>query len=280
MSGKAILSLDEQKKIMLDLLKKLIQFLDDNGLKYTLAFGTLIGAVRHKGFIPWDDDVDIAMPYDDYKKMISLLRNKEISENVRFSCHETNPNHLWAFGKVYDTTTKLDEKIFLNRYAGRQESLNFGLYIDVFPIYPAPDGVKEQVEFEKEIRANYKRMIHASRKVVFPKGCVNAVKKMIYDFSFILSRLIGIDYFLRKHDRLISRYVKANTNTVCSNIVIKKFAFLDKSIYDDTVLVPFENLYARIPANYDVVLKNMYGDYMKLPPENQRRSHVRLVEYR
>lgn len=274
------LSLEKQKELLVRLLEKLIIFLDANNLNYTLAFGTLIGAVRHKGFIPWDDDIDIAMPFKDYQKMIEILKTQKIGENIGFSCHQTNPDHLWAFGKVYDTTTKLDELIYIKKFEKRQQMLNFGLYIDVFPIYPVPDEPKEQLRMEKKIKANYKHLTWSSRKVVFPKGMKHLLKKFIYELAFIPYRLIGIDYYLEQHDRLISEYVGANTNTVCSNVILDHFAFFDKSVYENTTVVPFESIKARIPVEYDVILKKMYGDYMTLPPEDKRRTHTRNVEYR
>lgn len=275
-----MIPLKKQKEILIDMLEKLTAFLDANQLGYTLAFGTLIGAVRHGGFIPWDDDIDIAMPYEDYQKLIGILRTKKIAENIEFSCHANNPNHLWAFGKVYDTRTKLDELIFISEYKKRQDSMKFGLYIDIFPIYPAPDKPEEQTLFERKIKSNYKNMIRSSRKVVFPKGIGNFIKTIIYKIAFLPYRIRGIDYYLSKHDRLIRSYMNKGTSTVCSNLIIDRFAFFETSIYEQSVLVPFENIKARIPENYDVILKRMYGDYMTLPPEEKRRTHTRYVEYR
>lgn len=280
MGKDSIISLDEQKQLLIGLLNKLIFFLDTNKLSYTLAFGTLIGAVRHKGFIPWDDDIDIAMPYEDYHRMIEILRHSKISENIEFSCHETNPNHLWAFGKVYDTTTKLDEIIFINKYAKRQDLLEFGLYIDVFPIYPVPDDKDGQVLIEKKIKRNYRRIIWSSRKVFFPKGVKNLIKKTAYSIAFLPYRLIGLDYYLHKHDQLIASFAGKNTRTVCSNLSTDHYAFFDKSVYENTLTVPFESIHAKIPTEYDYILKSMYGDYMILPPQNDRKSHVRHVEKR
>ena len=277
--GKA-LTLEEQKQIMVNMLEKLICFLNANNLNYTLAFGTLIGAVRHKGFIPWDDDLDITMPYDDYQKMIEILKNEKIAENIEFSCHSNNPDHLWAFGKVYDTRTKLDEMIFIKKYAKRQDSLRFGLYIDIFPTYAAPDTPKEQTTFQRKIQRNYKNLIRASRKIAFPKSIKNYIKTIVYSIAFIPFRIVGIDYYLSKHDRLINSYNHKGTRTVCNNLSIKQYAFFDKDVYKNTILVPFENIKAKIPENYDYVLKSMYGDYMSLPPVEERRTHVRYVEYR
>lgn len=280
MAENKALTLEEQKRIMIRMLEKLINFLDANDLNYTLAFGTLIGAVRHKGFIPWDDDLDITMPYEDYQRMIDILKTTKIADNIEFSCHENNPDHLWAFGKVYDTSTKLDEMIFVNKYAKRQDSLKFGLYIDVFPTYAAPDTPAERALFERKIQRNYKNAIRASRKVVFPKSVKNYIKTLIYKVAFIPYRLIGLDHYLNEHDRLIASYFEKNTDSVCNNLSIRHYAFFDKDVYKNTIIVPFESIKAKIPENYDLVLKSMYGDYMSLPPEEERRTHVRHVEYR
>ena len=129
-----IITSEELRKIQLDLLQKTADFCESNGLRYFLCGGTLIGAVRHKGYIPWDDDIDIAMPRSDYEKFISIFNRPQNYYQVM--SFETNPDYAYAFAKVYDNRTILKEL----HYKG-----TIGAYIDVFPA----DAVKDAAQIRK-----------------------------------------------------------------------------------------------------------------------------------
>ena len=126
---------EELKRIQLDLLQKTADFCEQNGLRYFLCGGTLIGAVRHKGYIPWDDDIDIAMPRPDYDRFINTFNKQENYYQV--VSRENNHAYSYAFAKVYDNRTILQEL----HYKGS----TFGVYIDILPA----DGVKDASQIRK-----------------------------------------------------------------------------------------------------------------------------------
>ena len=154
------ISLDELKSIQLDLLQKTADFCENNGLRYFLCGGTLLGAIRHKGYIPWDDDIDIAMPRQDYDRFVKIFNHPENYYQVVNL--ETNAEYAYAFAKVYDNRTILKEL----HYPGD----TFGVYIDILPA----DGVKDAAQIKKIMllhkilntkRANYyKRTL--SKKII------------------------------------------------------------------------------------------------------------------
>ncbi len=275
------LSLDERKKIMLGIMEKLTVFLESHNLKYCLIGGTLIGAVRHKGFIPWDDDMDIGMPMDDYKKFIEITKNTSISSEISVSSVYTNPDHIWPMTKVIDITTCLIEPNVLDKYIRRQEKFG-GIYVDVFPIYGLPDDEAERKKFCKKIVRQYTRVKNSSRMVVFKKGYGSPLRRLAYNISFIPLKIIGLDYFLKELTKTIETYpFKENGyNGYALGIVKNGRDSNPGRLYLDLIDVPFENLTLKIPRDYDLMLKNQFGDYMKLPPEDQRRTHPGIASRR
>ncbi|MFR5682857.1 MAG: phosphorylcholine transferase LicD [Clostridia bacterium] len=123
------MSLEEIKSIQLDILSQVANYCDRNGLRYFLAYGTLLGAVRHKGYIPWDDDIDIMMPRPDYMQFINSFNNEKCA--LRVGSHYLDKNYPYVIAKVYDTSTLCKENIDVE--------YSIGINIDVFPI----DGLPE-----------------------------------------------------------------------------------------------------------------------------------------
>ena len=175
-----IITSEELRKIQLDLLQKTADFCESNGLRYFLCGGTLIGAVRHKGYIPWDDDIDIAMPRSDYEKFISIFNRPQNYYQVM--SFETNPDYAYAFAKVYDNRTILKEL----HYKG-----TIGAYIDVFPA----DAVKDAAQIRKimllaqqiarwmdsEARKYAFGSLPTAGVIVNPLGVGEMVEKSVFD---------------------------------------------------------------------------------------------------
>ena len=136
-----IKTVEELQKIELEILKYIDKVCKENNLTYFLAYGTLIGAIRHKGFIPWDDDVDIQMPRDDYNKLCDILKE----ENGRYKLldHKEGLGYIYPFAKVIDSNTRLIE-------TGLTETVNMGVYIDIFPIDGTPNDFKKRKKYLKK----------------------------------------------------------------------------------------------------------------------------------
>lgn len=236
-NGLRKLSRDEVKKVQLGILAKINECSNKYGIRYYLQSGTALGAVRHKGYIPWDDDVDVFLPVDDYIKLINILESDEQYKIVS----QFNTDYYFGFGVGYmvDTHTVCD----LNKFPIQ---LTTGQSIDLFPLYGIPDGKKE-----KEIYINkVKELEHRCLIAIDEGDRIKAIKKMnefLLSFKYAESKLVG--------NVLMPFFVKD---------------IFDKDIFGDGTEMQFENLSLKIPLNYDAYLKQMYGDYMKLPPKNKQ----------
>lgn len=250
-----LITLDELKKIQLDLLQKTADFCESNGLRYFLCGGTLIGAVRHKGYIPWDDDIDIAMPRPDYDQFVKTFNQPDNYYQVVNL--DTCPDYEYAFAKVYDNRTILKEL----HYPGD----TFGVYIDVFPA----DGVKNAAQINKikllHKLLNTKRANYYNRTI--SKKIVNTLGKLLLlPFS---ARTIAtwMDNEARKY---------AFCSLPKAGVIANPYGpgeMVDKSVFDSDIYQEFEGRKYRIPIGYDTWLRSIYGDYMQLPPEEHRVSH-------
>lgn len=246
---------DEVKSIQLDLLSDIADFCETNGLTYFLAYGTLIGAIRHNGYIPWDDDIDIAMPRPDYDKFIMSYNKKDSHKKVIDIA--IDKTYGVQFAKVYDDRTWLDE------YKYRKE--NYGVYIDVFPI----DGVKGT--FRMRLARKIDKVLHAKKanftERSFVKNFINClVKAVCLPFS--------VYDILKFADRNARKYAFGTTAKAGNFLETYGICeIVDTSVFQDTVFHQFEGKQYRIPVGYNQWLRTIYGDYMQLPPEEEQIAH-------
>lgn len=245
------------------LLKQVHDFCEKNELCYYMAYGTLIGAVRHGGFIPWDDDIDIWMPRSDYEEFFARF-NSGCAEFAKAINCDTDSAYYLPFGKVYDTRTSLIEKV-----AGARE---IGVYIDIFPL--------DRLSSDEALNASVRKKIQFMRKLMSIKVCPthNMRKGYRRTVHAILSRLpLGIN--ANRCSRRINALSRSlddaasNTYAAVSNTDAKGIQRnYDEKWLRERVMLPFESEMFYAPAGYDGILKYIYGDYMKLPPEEKRVS--------
>ncbi len=275
------ISMDQQRMIMLDIMYKLVAYFDRHGLRYCLVGGTLIGAVRHKGFIPWDDDMDIGMPNTDYIRFIELTKSDPVDPDVFVSSVYTNPDHIWPMTKAISRKTYLIEPGLLDKYQSLQESYG-GVYVDIFPIYGVPDDMEQRRKFCKQVVDLYSSFKHATRKVVFKAGYGSAIRKAAYEVAFIPYRALGARFFLNKIVALTEKYpLGATQNAAFAIGIVKNMKDVNPNdVYTEVMDATFENLRLKIPQKYDEMLSHQFGNYMELPPESERRVHTRVVVYR
>ena len=261
------ISLNEKKTIMLEILEEIDQFCRGNHLTYFLVGGTLLGAIRHKGYIPWDDDIDIGLPRDDYNKLIHSFSSS--SGNVRIINVDNYDHYRWPNAKAIDTRTKLIEM-------GDEKSA-IGVFIDVFPF----DGVEGNYETVKKqvLRSSKWKYILALKRLKFDPQ--RAITKNLLIYIGRVFKMIP-DYYLIKRINSIEKRSKpfSKCTYICNfngawgiREITKAYNFVE------TIDAEFEGRTYKIPNGYDDYLKTVYGDYLKLPPVEKQITHHNSVAY-
>ena len=261
----------QQKKIMIDIMIKVDEFCNKNNINYFLADGTMIGAARHKGFIPWDDDIDIMMPRSDYEFFIKAFPGSY--ENLALaSPYDESPMYYYA--KVYDKRTiKIEELVY-----GTHKPL--GIDIDVFPIDGEPDNYDvfmRDYYRRKKILGRYCRIValRTNKECSFKQKVKNVVAE-------IWKKTIAPDIktLIDEYNCIAKKYNYDNSNYVGEiSVYGGKTSRHKKEIFNGYTLIEFEGHKFRAPLDYKTYLTDKYGDYMKLPPESERVTHHNYKAY-
>ena len=244
------------KEILL-ILDEIVKICEKHDLKYYLIGGTLLGAIRHGGFIPWDDDLDITMPRDDYVKFTEKYYN-ELPLPFRLDWYNTNPEYNQLFAKVFNTNTLFEEEISDNVHLRR------GIFVDIFPM-DISKGYSCGVIVRKKIINQVKKLLFLKAVQYEQKGVTRLILR-----AFSTKRLQKIALFFMS---LGSRRGGAYYSNFGSQYNIKRQTHPIEN-FGDGVKKSFEDRTYICPSNYNGVLASIFGnDYMELPPENKRRTH-------
>ena len=258
---------EEMKCIQLGILDYFSSFCEKNGLKWWLDFGTLIGAVRHKGFIPWDDDIDVSMLREDYEKLKKLFNERSKEETggrYELLDPEINKDYSYPFGKIVDNSTLLLE--------GTNEVIEIGVYMDVFVFDSAPS---DRGEYEKMLKKRKQIGKLRSVKLLDPEKVPASMRKaMLLSLKKIL-RPFSINSISCKLQKNAKKLYGIKTGKIADFLwPYDSFEFyLDDDFFDDQVSLDFEGRKYPGPARYDEWLRYNYGEYMQLPPEEKRVQH-------
>lgn len=259
------------QSIQLEILEYFDKVARENNIYYYLVFGTLIGAVRHQGFIPWDVDIDISLMREDYEKIVNILRDNE-KESPFFVRLPGEKNHKSPHALLYLKETKLG---FFDYMYNKNSKYPKEIYIDIFPIDIISENQKKQGKQIKKIKQ--------IRNAILIKNPTYYKPNRLYKFLKWARSLV---FFYTSNVRLNKRLTKEMTkfNNLKSSLVCQ-FACddIEKTIlhindYGMPEYANFEGLKVPIPKNYDKFLKQVYGDYMKMPSiENQKRYYQNIL---
>lgn len=255
--------MDEQKSIEAAALRSFADYCEKNGLRYYLYAGTLLGAVRHKGFIPWDDDIDVVMPRPDYERFYSMAKQKRITPNLDIDTYRMSDHSICPFIKLEDNRTDGHE---LNL----PDSFHTAVWVDIFPLDGVPNDEGEQRKLFKEQKRLIKLLDLCTRQYVPCKNPLRHLKRYI-----IWKIFSGIDY--REIDRKLEsnamKYDYDSSNLIGNTVYCAGInEIIAKQGFDVPVELEFEGSLFYAPGTYKQYLTKLYGDYMKLPPLNQRVS--------
>lgn len=267
---KESLSLNEMKKIQLDILIKFSDFCDMHGLRYYLTGGTLLGAVRHQGFIPWDDDIDVNMPRPDYERLIELTKGRLACYSV-IHAFENKENDALIL-KIFDPATIVRETVkTLNGHMNHYTHV----FVDVFPM----DGLPSNRTLFKLHCLHVHFLVGLCRTAINGTSGRSLIKRLIRLPMLPIAKIGGPLYWKKKIHRACLKYDFDKSRKIGVLLSRNRFKdYLDKEEYlpyDDSL--KFEGIHFHASKSYDKHLTYLYGDYMKLPPEDKRNSGHELV---
>ena len=261
------ITVDDLREIEMEILDHIDRVCKKHKIRYYLEAGTALGAVRHKGYIPWDDDLDIIVPRRDYRRLLKVL-SKESDRYKVLSMYD-QPDYFYLFAKVIDGNTRLIER-------GLPEIKDLGVYVDIFPLDGVPSGkllnklyfdiftglrtaVVLSVEKDTEVKDLYGRFLKALSKILGRR----VLMKLADGFCFINS------VFCHKRFADIAGYEEWT-----------RYKTTSRDAFRRRIRVPFEDRHYYIPEGYDELLTTEFGDYMTPPPEEDRVSGHDFEAYR
>lgn len=253
------LELDEIHSITLDLMDRFHSICEENDIKYYLIFGTLIGAVRHRGFIPWDDDFDVCMVRDDYNKFCEILFRQD-DERYKLANRANTPNYYFGISRYYDSRFEYRAEVDIKQF-------ELGIFIDIYPLDLL--GEKTDAIHRRVQKINRDYIIYCNRK-----SCRNKMRNLVrIPYHYYLHLKYGRQ-FPQLVDKMVEDTIYADTEQNTDYVGIywetKDFRVFDKALFKERELCQFEDRMYWIPKGYDEILRIQYGDYMRLPPECER----------
>lgn len=258
------LSKKEIQTVLLGILKEFDSVCREHGIRYSLDGGSLLGAVRHGGFIPWDDDVDVVVPRPDYNR---LINHPEWFDEPWFLMNDKHPGYFWPYAKLFDGRYRAQEPSLRGAFLGH-------LWLDVFPVDAVPANEKDR---RRLIGSQKKLTIRASRAIQTIAGhqertAKDLLKEIIIPFY---RTIFPAERTYREISQRAQKIEYGSTPFVAEIVCIGSIEGREMRLedFDHLVEIKFEDSSFYAIPHWDEFLTNYFGDYMKLPPEGERADH-------
>lgn len=261
---------DIQKKI-LEIFKIVAQLCDENNIHYFAIGGSCIGAVRHNGFIPWDDDIDIAIPIEEFDNFLKIME-KKLPNNLKIRSASRVKHFSNMFVKIIDINTTFieqEEYEFIDAYKG--------VFVDIMPISGIPENKLKQRYFSLKLRilSFFNYLIRYPRK-----NMQNNLKKILWDLAFFIRKNVSYKYFSDKYYEVLKNY-PFYTSKYIGYVWVKleENLIFEQEYFKERIKIPFEDIEMFCPKGWHEYLTKQFGDYMKLPPiEDQKSLHSGIID--
>ncbi|HFU3952249.1 TPA: phosphorylcholine transferase LicD [Streptococcus suis] len=269
------LSIRENQMVALAILDVISDICEKQNFRYNLMYGTLIGAVRHKGLIPWDDDIDIMMPQEDYDKLLDYLsQNGAKFPHLKVFNPDTVSDYPYMITRISDIRYVIDVE--------NEEDYGLGAFIDIYPFYGLGDTEHEAMALGLKGDRLSSACYQATRLSYKVENTKQWYRKILKYPAFLITKVIGKEYFQKRLAQLATKKKYEESKYVGCVVWLsggRKDIFL-KEWFDELITITMEGREYKIPAKYDEVLRHTYGDYMELPAEQDRIAHHRYKIYK
>ena len=253
----------------LEIAKEIRRVCEENDIGYFLCCGTLLGAVRHQGFIPWDDDLDLGMLRSDYEKFCRIAPEK-LGQRFCLQSWYTDDRYALPFAKVRMRGTEFLEAKGTNLREN-------GFFVDIFPFDNAPEGDTAQGALAKKLGDLFRmKLMKCGWKPWMDGDKINWKKRLGYALYQLKALGFTGDEISKKYDFLAESQEK--TGLLCRQRGLFRLECYDRGLYESFAQIPFEGELFRVPENFDAVLRTQFGDYMVLPPEDERENRHQIVK--
>ena len=266
------LTLKERKEIGMEILDEIKRICEKLNIRFYLAYGTLLGAIRHKGFIPWDDDIDIWVFRNDYEKLIKEF-NKLCKPDYHIWTYYDKEDYPYLMAKAVSLKTTVREK-FSKKIEG------IGIWVDIFPIDYV--SIENTIAIPEMVKLEHRRWCSLFRKSTIIGKTKLLIYNLIQDDTTYHDFFEKPAFFTKGIHKLHACSIPSDkVKSPTSENSIKNLTYSTKS-FDKIILTPFENRFYPIPAGYDHILKTVYGNYMKLPPKAKQKldKHLMMAKYK
>ena len=264
--------LNDTQRYILYVLREVVRVLDELNIPYYMQGGTMLGAIRHGGFIPWDDDVDLGIPRADYDRLLTEVA-AHLPENLELRTYDDETDHHYYFARI------VDKRYQIRRMGSIEERLE-NIWVDLFPLDGMPNGwASRQWHKFRLLMTRLKFHLSCFEKVNIKRPGRPLVERLIIKIAMItrVGKWFNTRKQLDKMDRLLKKYPPETSDYLVNFTGQTSYRFFEmfkKEVYGKGASYPFENMTLVGPEQYDSYLKSLYGDYMTPPRAEDRNAHA------